>query len=301
MTGKLNLLEFRANTHSQDGEDGILHKLFETLGVERGVFCEFGAWDGIFLSNVYSLCRRGWRGCYIESDEERYQALVRNVARPDVVKIRARVSPSGENGLDHILSRSGLFRTGEALRLDLLSIDIDSDDLAVWRSVTTVRPTVVVIEYNPTIPIDVFFENPPGKNQGNAARSIFEYACTIGYRLVAATGANLVFVKRDVDPMPFRCFELADPDLALGSRYFFGYDGTLITKRAGRSTVPAAPEIFTTPWNGALFSQPVRRPFRRYGQGRGMHQLNLLMSAVAVGVASPLEAARAVWNRMRRR
>jgi hypothetical protein len=211
------------------------------------------------------------------------------------------VSPSGENGLDQILARSGLFRTDEAMRLDLLSIDIDSDDLAVWRSVTTVRPTVVVIEYNPTIPIDVFFENPLGKNQGNAARSIFEYACTIGYVLVAATGSNLVFVKRDVDPMPFRCFELSDPDLCLGGRYFFGYDGTLITKRAGRSTVPAVPEIFTTPWNGALFSQPVRRPFRRYGQGRGTQRLNLLMSAAAVGVASPLEAARAVWNRMRRR
>jgi hypothetical protein len=178
-----------------------------------------------------------------------------------------------------------------------LSIDIDSDDLAVWRSVKGFRPRVVVIEYNPTIPIDVFFENPAGENKGNSARSIFEYARSIDYAMVGTTTTNLVFVERRTGPLPFRCFELSDEDLSLGVRYFFGYDGTLITKETGPMTSHAMPEFLVAPWAGSIFKQPVSRYFRQHDRGRVRDWLNLVSSAISAGITSPLEFARFTWNK----
>jgi hypothetical protein len=68
--------------------------------------------------------------------------------------------------------------------IDILSIDIDSDDLAIWRSVSAYAPKVVIIEYNPTIPFDTEFENVRGKHWGNAARSLVRLGEENGYDLL---------------------------------------------------------------------------------------------------------------------
>ncbi len=45
-------LEYAKNYITQNGEDGIIEKLFHDLGIEGGSVVEFGAWDGVFISNV---------------------------------------------------------------------------------------------------------------------------------------------------------------------------------------------------------------------------------------------------------
>lgn len=50
------LLDFKDNIYSQTGEDGIVRKILEVLP-EKDKWCvEFGAGDGVFLSNVRSNC-----------------------------------------------------------------------------------------------------------------------------------------------------------------------------------------------------------------------------------------------------
>jgi len=51
----MNYGRFRRNVHSQNGEDGILEKLFEVLKITDGYVAEVGAWDGIELSNTYNI------------------------------------------------------------------------------------------------------------------------------------------------------------------------------------------------------------------------------------------------------
>ena len=119
------------------------------------------------------------------------------------------VITTGNSGLEEILERYGL----RERELDLLSIDIDSDDLAIWKSLVHLRPVVVVIEYNPNIPIDVWFENPRGENKGNASRSIHDYAVSIGYELVATTQTNLVYLESSKNRGRFRTSKLDNPSL----------------------------------------------------------------------------------------
>ena len=253
----VDLLSYASNEHSQGGEDGILGKLFELMRVERGYFVEFGAWDGMHLSNTYALYRKGWSGCYIEGDPTRFSRLQRNVTDDGVAKVNAFVAPDGENSFDSIMTRVNAPR-----EIDLLSIDIDSDDLAIWRSVSTYLPKVVIIEYNSTIPFDTLFENVRGKNWGNSALSLVKLGEKKAYDLVCATNTNLIFLKRDLNrEIGLHTFDL---NAVVGkTRYFWGYDGTLLQSDGSSARCD---EIFGLPWVGAIGFQPLPAfPPRVYG------------------------------------
>ena len=51
--------KYKANTYSQFGEDGIIKEILFRLrnsGIELNNWaCEFGAWDGLYLSNTARL------------------------------------------------------------------------------------------------------------------------------------------------------------------------------------------------------------------------------------------------------
>ena len=49
--------EFKKDNHSQNGEDGIIEELLNRLQIKSGWVCEFGAWDGIHLSNTFNLVK----------------------------------------------------------------------------------------------------------------------------------------------------------------------------------------------------------------------------------------------------
>jgi hypothetical protein len=284
----LSLDHFRTNAYSQAGEDGVLTEIFDRLGVTQGTFCEFGAWDGQHLSNTFAFYKKGWGGWYIEGEADRVEDLRRNVTAPNVENIQAWVRRTGTGTLDNLLTGSKLYRDGTLKSLDLLSIDIDSDDLAIWKSVKAFRPKVVIIEINPTIPIDVFFENPEGEFKGNSARSTYEFARSQGYGLVASTACNLIFVDTRLAHQPLPILDLTDLSLVLGTRYFFGYDGSLIVKQANDDGAHQVPDIIRVPWNGARFAQPVARSFRTVTHGKKMRRLWHFFSRVRLTLMHPI-------------
>lgn len=281
-----DLSAFAKNTHSQSGEDGVLAEIFARLDISQGVFCEFGAWDGKHLSNCYSLYEKGWGGWYIEGSQKRFSDLKRNITFARVEPICSFVRPEGPDSLDAILSRSRLFRAG-VKDIDLLSIDIDSDDLAVWRGIKTFRPKVVIIEFNPTIPTDVYFENTPGRNWGNSPLSIYEFARSIDYGLVSVVGANLIFIDQRLQSS-IPTINLA----ATGPRYFFGYDGTLFVTKAGHGAEARHPEIIKVPWVGGVFPQPVDMPLRRFDSGRYVRTAVKIWSRFKLALTNPVSAVR---------
>ncbi len=180
----IDLYQLRYNNQSQDGEDGIIEKLIELEGIDKGFFCEFGAWDGRYLSNCYNLIKKGWSGCFIEGDSLRYKNLLKNVPQSEIIKINAWVTAAGENSLDNLLQRH------KVSYVDLLSIDIDGDDLLVWKGVKKFVPKIVIVEYNPTIPSDVLYVNPPGCNHGNSMLAVLDYARSAGYSLIEGTDTS---------------------------------------------------------------------------------------------------------------
>lgn len=289
----VKLSDHLGNVHSQHGEDGALSKLFEMVGTDAGYFVEFGAWDGEYLSNTCALAEKGWEGCLIEGDNQRYQDLLRS-PRPGVAAVCRFVTVDGPDSLDTILSEIGAPET-----VDLLSIDIDSDDLAIWRSVKSHRARCVVIEYNPTIPFDCRFENVPGRQWGNSALSIAEFAEDAGYVLVCVTATNLIFYDRSAPGSD----EIESVDLMKserGTRSFWGYDGTFL-RLTGTERAPEdyAPEMFRVPWTEYVTVQPIPRALRGYidyasPAGRFRRRIGLVLACCL----RPVTMGRALLGRL---
>jgi hypothetical protein len=242
--------------YSQLGEDGLLDAVFKALEVTRGRLVEVGAWDGVHLSNCRALLEAGWSGVHIEADEERAARLKENVAAFGSHAVCAQVGPTGT-----LLSQL-LTDAGEPDHVNLLSIDIDSDDLAVLEdfAVSGRWADVVCVEYNQTVPNDVRFVNTPGRTWGNSALSLHEAATAAGYALVAYTERNLLFVADRVLGDRFVRHHLPGESGPGQHRTWWGYDGTLFvsTVEQARQQPQVQPaERLRPPWGQPSFAQPV--------------------------------------------
>jgi len=191
------LLQFQNNVHSQDGEDGIIGRIFELVGNENRFGVEFGAWDGVYFSNCCNLfTNNDWSGLFIEANAEKFKDLQENYKDNFKVKlVNTYIDIEGPNTLDSILKISNAPKN-----FDFLSIDVDGIDYFIWDGLTEYRPRVVVIEFNPTIPNDVeFVQHKSAKiNQGCSLLALINLARTKGYELVCCTGWNAFFVTNDL-------------------------------------------------------------------------------------------------------
>lgn len=223
------LLEFCFDTYSQTGEDGVIAKSLSLLP-ETDQWCvEFGAWDGIHLSNVRKLIvERGHRAILIEADGEKCRSLASNYAgNGGVQTVNARVGFDAESGLDRILRGSDVPRD-----FDFLSSDIDGNDYHVWDAVKEYRPKLVCVEFNPTIPTEVYFVQSPDPRvkQGCSLLALDGLARAKGYQLVCVLPWNAFFV----DERYFSAFAIADNrphvmrrDCSQVTWLFSGYDGSV--------------------------------------------------------------------------
>jgi hypothetical protein len=250
------------NHYSQNGEDEIIESLLTKLELSQGLFCEFGAWDGEHLSNCRFLLDTGWKGIFIEGDPKRY-ALLKNKFqhRPDVITVNKFIGLDSENNLDQILQSFDLIKSGK--ELDLLSIDIDGDDLNIWKSLKSTKPIIVIIEYNNTIPNDVEFIQPPGTHYGNSALAIDKFAKQNGYAFVSATETNLFYVRRDKIKDKF--YDLPSINelnlFANQQRFWFSYDGGFMTNQIELNT-----KSFIVPWTTFISGQPIPSFLRGLGK-----------------------------------
>jgi hypothetical protein len=226
---------------SQNGEDGILRRIFDMLAVSQGWCVEFGAWDGVYLSNTHNLIKNhGWRGVLIEADSAKFESLKQN-ARPyaGVTCINRLVGFDPPHNLDGILAQ-----TDVPNGFDLLSIDIDGNDYHVWDSVRVYRPKVVVIEINPTIPNHIEFVQARdlAVKHGSSLLAMVKLGARKGYQLAAAPGCNAIFARDDIFPgldIEDNAIETLRPGREHETSILHLFDGTLAI--AGRTQHP---------WNG---------------------------------------------------
>lgn len=278
-----SLADHGSNVYSQDREDGIIGRIFEIIGTRTRLCVEFGAWDGFYLSNTANLWTNGWRGVLIEALEERFSELQRNVSSYEVKTIQGYVRHEGEDTLERILLREGVTDTP-----DLLSIDIDGDDYYVFGSLEELRPRVIICEYNPTIPAHIDLVAEPGNYFGCSALALTRLAEKKGYRLVACTETNLIFVQEE----EFHLFQGYDTDL---ESIFVGKNlSYLITGFAGDYVLSREPPYgFTSPTSqklrGEFYAVQAKEPASPAPLGL-RHELH----ALRVGLAL-------TWRRLLRR
>jgi hypothetical protein len=133
--------------YSQGDEDGILAEIFRRIGVTDRRFIEFGCGDGLENNTSY-LALQGWQGLWIDSLEHNESAIRKRwaeaLASGQLTLQRAFITATNINDL---ISANGF--SGE---IDLLSVDIDSNDYHVWEAISVVQPRVVCVEYNAKYP-----------------------------------------------------------------------------------------------------------------------------------------------------
>ena len=73
-----NLNLFKKDVYSQFGEDGIIEELINRLGKKKNFqCCEFGAWNGEFLSNTCNLIRKkNYKAILSEPDKKNLESLI---------------------------------------------------------------------------------------------------------------------------------------------------------------------------------------------------------------------------------
>jgi hypothetical protein len=188
------LLRFRRNINSQAGEDGVLAEILRRLGIDRGWFCEFGAWDGKFLSNTYALLEKGWNGVMIEGDESRYSDLVKTA-----LQFAGHLHPicryvthtAGPDSLDSLLGSTPIPQD-----FDVLSVDVDGLDYYIWEACQHYNPKIVIIEINSNYPPGVDHLES-GSNAHASFSSMVKLGARKGYVPVLHTG-NIFFVRSDL-------------------------------------------------------------------------------------------------------
>lgn len=196
---KPKLSDFAANVYSQLGEDGMLERLLQDVGVEYQTCAEFGAWDGLFCSNTAHLWRdQDWASIQIEPDKERFGFLKGNTVGQGYRKVQALRETVTPNNINALLSPLG--------PLDVLSIDVDGADYYLFEALS-IRPRVVIIEYNQSIPPHMDIRQGQmggGQSFSASALATKRLAECKGYRVAGRSETNLFLVHESAaDPSEF--------------------------------------------------------------------------------------------------
>jgi hypothetical protein len=177
-----SLLFYYGNIYSQVGQDGILAEIFRRIGVRKSTYVEFGAWDGIYLSNGRFLYEQGWHGVLIEADAKRF-GKIRSRYGKNCTLINAMVGApkQGVEGrpLDALLKDSSISLDA----VSFVSIDVDGPDLEIFDELGF-SPAVVLVEGGtdiaPSYPLRLPNETA-WANIHQPLRVVFEVASKRGY------------------------------------------------------------------------------------------------------------------------
>jgi len=188
-------IKYAKNVFSQNGEDGIIEQLFKELHISNGVVVEFGAWDGIYLSNVFNLWKdQRFNAILIEGNKSRCVDLNDLSSKNKNIEcINAFIEPdiNHNNSIDNILTKSKFNLTDD--EFCLMSIDVDSCDCLIFESMNKFRPKIVLIETNSNYTVDQEFKS----SGGCSILSVSKLAQTKGYKMVCYTG-NAILVRNDL-------------------------------------------------------------------------------------------------------
>jgi hypothetical protein len=207
---KKMLRDFRVNHYSQWGEDGIIQKIFQIIGTTSKVCIEFGAWDGLKYSNTAHLWKtQNWKAILIEADSAKFEELLKNTKGYSCININRFVGIGRDNSLEAILAQHGITDS-----IDLLSIDIDSDDYQIFAGLNKLHPRVIICEHNPTIPAELDIYQDYGGAFGCSIGALIRIASAKGYSLVALTETNSIFVDSSLIGK-FAEFELSPANIAV--------------------------------------------------------------------------------------
>jgi hypothetical protein len=193
--------------YSQNGEDGIIQKIFDVIGTTNKIAAEIGVSatardeSGNEIStrvenNTALLSEKGWKLYWFD------------IINPYFI-------PPNCTFVKEFLTKDNIVdcfkKNAIPNQFDLLSIDIDSNDYYLRDALKEYSPRVVVSEYNGhfdgtvkhIMPYDENYSWPgqSDRTYGASLKTISEQADNLGYDLVycESRGVNAFFVRKDVN------------------------------------------------------------------------------------------------------
>lgn len=188
--------------YSQTDEDGILREIFRRIGAGGRTFVEIGCGNGT-ENNTHALLLDGWRGTWLDGNPAHIAHIARWIPL-ETPPLEVRCTMVTRDNAPELVA-SSMHRVG-ARELDLLSVDIDGNDLYVLQRILgTAKPRVIVAEYNGKFPppLSVSIAYDPAHAWavddyfGASLQALVDGLA--GYRLVACnvSGTNAFFVRED--------------------------------------------------------------------------------------------------------
>jgi len=201
-----NLREVEFKAFSQWGEDGIIQYLIDKVPIENKSFVEFGVENYIESNTRFLLLNNNWKGLVLDGSRSHIDSI-----RNDSIYWRHDLTAECR-----FITRGNINDTlagcGYEEDIGLLSIDIDGNDYWVWEKIDTIRPRIVVCEYNSvfgcehpiTVPYNAEFIRTSAHYSnlyyGASLAALCQLAAEKGYDFVGSnsTGSNAFFVRNDL-------------------------------------------------------------------------------------------------------
>lgn len=136
-------IEFRA--YSQNGEDGLLLFVFAVIGTTDRRCIELCAGNGIQCNSANLIINHGWQGLLVDGNAEKLaqgEAFYRQCQDTRTWVPKLVHSWVTLENVNDILRYHGF--VGD---IDLLSLDMDSNDYWIWQAIEVADPRVVILEY----------------------------------------------------------------------------------------------------------------------------------------------------------
>ena len=174
--------------YGQFNEVKIIKRIYEKYDFPKTCI-EFGAYDGITNANTfYFWKKKGFKSLLIEADPNLFKLLEKN-ANQNCIIVNDFVSR--KNSLKKIIKKYNFPN-----KIGILSIDIDSNDLEIFKKVDHSSTFIVIIEFNNQFPVWVDYEDP---NDfiifRHSALAVINFASKKGYKLLDVRGPNLILVN----------------------------------------------------------------------------------------------------------
>jgi len=190
--------------YSQFNEDGIIQLLLQHIPCENNCFIEFGVEDYTQSNTRFLLQNNNWSGIVIDGDTENIKKIHASKLHTFYELDAYHLFITRENINAFLLEKL------DGRQCDLLSIDIDGNDYWVWEAITSISPSIVIIEYNSLFGSsnDCTIEYEPGFIRSE--RTLFKYGASYqsllrlakqkGYSFVRcnSNGNNMFFVKQSL-------------------------------------------------------------------------------------------------------
>ena len=197
------LSKYGKKLYSQNEEDGIILEIFNRIGTTNKIFVEFGIGDGL-ENNTLALLFQGWKGLWLEGSASSVNSINDHFKSVlDTKQLQITEAFITKDNINELISSKI-----KEKEIDLLSVDIDGNDVHIFNEISVINPRVVIIEYNakffPPIMFTVDY-NPTHMWQGDDYMGVSLKYLEVdfakkGYKLVGCdiAGVNAFFVREDL-------------------------------------------------------------------------------------------------------